>query len=177
MLNRLLNRLSNRLLAPPLTCLLICPVSRLVPRTLAALTGAATLATTPLLTPLQILAPSSPAEAGTCASHCGEPPLRFEPGGYVAVQIVNLTTGVIEVQESQGSDPFPVAPGRITQLERRGTTAANASILFWDTLGLALKAQLIKVDDHTLRVELHPNYHDPTDRSLYLRDDGRIDIF
>ncbi|MGA1282796.1 MAG: hypothetical protein ACO34J_01840 [Prochlorothrix sp.] len=121
--------------------------------------------------------PAAPAQAGTCASNCGEPPIKFEPGEYIAVQVVNLTQGLIEVQESQGSDPFPLAPGRVMQLERLGTTTVNSSVIFWDTLGLALKVKLVKEDDNTLRVELHPNYQPPSDRSIYLRDDGQIDIF
>ncbi|MEB3163649.1 MAG: hypothetical protein VKK80_10510 [Prochlorothrix sp.] len=121
--------------------------------------------------------PAAPAQAGTCASNCGEPPIKFEPGEYIAVQVVNLTEGLIEVQESQGSDPFPLAPGRVMQLERLGTTTVNSSVIFWDTLGLALKVKLVKEDDNTLRVELHPNYQPPSDRSIYLRDDGQIDIF
>ena len=136
----------------------------------------ATLALVPALDLVASPWTTAPALGGTCASNCGAPPLQFEPGELIAVQVVNLTQGLVEVQEAQGSDAFPLPPGRVTQLERLGSTTVNSSVLFWDTLGLGLKVKLVKVDDNTLRVELQPNYTPPGDRSIYLRDDGRIDI-
>lgn len=119
----------------------------------------------------------APVQAGTCASHCGPAPLQFTPGSYITVEWVNLTANVVEVQESEGSDPIPLAPGRSLQLYRLVTTRENSSLVFWDTLGLALKAQLSKPEPDLLRVELVSSYEPPGDRSLYLRDNGQVDTF
>lgn len=119
---------------------------------------------------------AAPAFGGTCASQCGDRPIQFQPGVPLAIQVINLTGNVVEVQEDQGGDPFPLPPGRMMQLDRLGNTTVNSSVLFWDTLGLGLRVKLIKTDDRTLRVELHPNYEPPGDRSIYLRDDGGIDV-
>ena len=115
--------------------------------------------------------------AGTCASQCGPSPLQFEPGERIQVELVNYTANLIEVQEAQGSDAIPLHPGRVIRLERWGTTIVNSSLVFWDTLGLALEAQISKPSDQLLRVEIHPGYHPPGDRSVYLRDDGQVEVF
>jgi hypothetical protein len=93
------------------------------------------------------------------------------------VELVNYTANLIEVQEAQGSDAIPLHPGRVIRLERWGTTIVNSSLVFWDTLGLALEAQISKPSDQLLRVEIHPGYHPPGDRSVYLRDDGQVEVF
>ncbi|MEM8603570.1 MAG: hypothetical protein AAGF24_07015 [Cyanobacteria bacterium P01_H01_bin.121] len=117
-----------------------------------------------------------PAQAGTCASNCGPAPLSFVPGDYVEVTITNLTNSLIEVQEPGGTDSIPVYPGRRILLPRLTTTRENASLVFWDVLGLPLRAQLQKSGTNRLTVELLPGYRPPGDRAVYLRDDGRVDV-
>lgn len=117
------------------------------------------------------------AYAGTCASHCGPPPLQFEPGQLIQVELINLTSNLVQVQEAQGSDSIPLHPGRTIRLNRWGNTTLNSSIVFWDALGLALQTKIIKPQDNLLRIELHPGYHPPGDRSVYIRDDGQIEVF
>jgi hypothetical protein len=134
----------------------------------------ATLTLAQLLIPLKTIPEVS---AGTCASHCGPAPLQFEPGDYIQVELVNYTPNLIEVQESQGSDAIPLHPGRVIRLNRWGTTVVNSSLVFWDSLGLALHAKVLKPKDNLLRVELYPGYYPPGDRSVYLRDDGQIEVF
>jgi len=96
------------------------------------------------------------------------------------VEVVNWTANVVEIQESEGSDAIALPPGRTIRFYRLGTTIENSSIVFWDTLGLSLRANLEKPEADLLRIELMP-FYDPKnplgDRSVYLRDDGQLQIF
>ena len=118
-----------------------------------------------------------PVQAGTCASQCGPAPLNFPPGTTIEVELVNLTPSIVLFQESGGSDPIPLPPGRTLRLPRLTTTIENASVTFWDSLGLAVKATLTKPQADVLRVQLVPDYDPPGEGAIYLRDDGRIDVF
>lgn len=118
-----------------------------------------------------------PTQAGTCASQCGPAPLSFEPGSTIEVEMVNLTSSIVLFQEAGGSDPIPLPPGRTLRLPRLTTTIENASLTFWDSLGLAVQANLEKPESDLLRVEILPEYNPPGQGAIYLRDDGRVDIF
>ncbi len=122
------------------------------------------------------LVPSAPAQAGTCASNCGPKPVRFVPGKPVEVEVVNQTAGLILLEEVQGSDPIPVAPTRSFRLTRRGDTIDNSSVVFWDSLGLPLKAKVTQPKPQLLRIEITPGFRPPGDRSVYLRDDGSLAV-
>ncbi|MGA0197629.1 MAG: hypothetical protein ACO3NK_00610 [Prochlorotrichaceae cyanobacterium] len=118
-----------------------------------------------------------PAQAGTCASECGPAPLSFTPGSPIEVEVVNLTANIILFEEAGGTDPIPLAPGRTLRLPRLTTTIENAALNFWDSLGLAVQARLTKSSASLLRVEILPEYDPPGQGALYLRDDGRVDVF
>jgi hypothetical protein len=93
------------------------------------------------------------------------------------VELWNGSANIVLVQEAGGSDPIPVAPGQILRLNRLATTVENASVTFWDTSGLAVKASLKKVQGDILEIKLTPDYESPGDGAVYLRDDGRVDVF
>jgi hypothetical protein len=118
------------------------------------------------------------AEAGTCASKCPKGGVKFAPGKLIAIEVANLTTGLIKVEDVEGSDPIAVSPGRTIRLSRRMTTgeANNASVVFWDSQGLALRAIVRQPQPLLMRVELRPGGV-VGDQSVYLKDDGRIAIF
>ena len=133
-----------------------------------------------LLSTALSLLPLTSMQAGTCTHPCGEAPLQFPPGSYVEVEVVNWTANVVEIQESEGSDAIALPSGRSIRFYRLGTTIENSSIVFWDILGLSLRATLKKPEDDLLRIELMP-FYDPEnplgDRSVYLRDDGQLQVF
>jgi hypothetical protein len=118
-----------------------------------------------------------PVQAGTCASQCGPAPLSFTPGSTIEVEVVNLSPSIVLFQEAGGSDPIPLPPGRTLRLPRLTTTIENASLTFWDSLGLAVKATLTKPQADVLRVQLLPDYDPPGEGTIYLRDDGRVEVF
>jgi hypothetical protein len=114
--------------------------------------------------------------AGTCASKCGRTPIQFTPGQHVRVVVFNATPRVIKVEKPYGIGQIPVRSRQQIRLEQGDGTEPNISVVFWDDTGRPLKAFVSKPDFGTLRVELRPSWEDKSDRSVYIQDDGRVNI-
>jgi hypothetical protein len=118
-----------------------------------------------------------PLQAGTCASKCGAKPLQFTPGQHIRLEIFNATSGLVRLQRPSNSDPIPLSPGKQLTLEDGEGTEPNVSLIFWDETGLPLKAVLSKPNFGTLKVEIRPGGRPPGDRSVYILNDGRVNLF
>ena len=118
----------------------------------------------------------NPAIAQTCASKCGASPLQFTPGQLVQVEVVNRTPRMLQLQRVETTESIQIQPGQVLKFEQAQVTEPNMSLLFWDDTGRALKATVSKPNLATLRVELRPNWQQPGDRSVYLRDDGMVNV-
>jgi hypothetical protein len=114
--------------------------------------------------------------AGTCASNCGKAPLQFTPGQRIRVQVVNSTPRVLKLQKPSITDPISLNPGQNLYLDQIEGTEPNTSLIFWDETGRSIQANLSKPNLATLRVELRPTARVPGDRSVYIQDDGRINV-
>ncbi|MDF5719090.1 MAG: hypothetical protein PUP91_01080 [Rhizonema sp. PD37] len=114
--------------------------------------------------------------AGTCASKCGLQPIQFTPGQRIQVKIVNRTSILVKFEKIQGTDPIFLRPGQELTLSQGDGTKPNVSLVFWDDMKLSLKAIVSKPNFGTLQVELRPNWRSPGDRSVYVRDDGRVNV-
>ncbi|MBD2516366.1 hypothetical protein H6G93_15360 [Nostoc sp. FACHB-973] len=119
----------------------------------------------------------SPTLAGTCASNCGSRPIQFTPGQHIRVEVVNSTPNLIKIQKPSGTDAISLSPGQKLNLEQIEGTEPNTSLIFWSETGLSLQAIVSKPNFGTLRLELRPTWRSPGDRSLYIMDDGRINVF
>lgn len=113
---------------------------------------------------------------GTCASQCGARPLQFTPGQYVRIEVINRTPRVLQLQKMNVTNLVSIAPGKAIQFPQMQVTEPNASIIFWDETGRALKAVVSQPHAQILRVELRPDWYPPGDRSIYIRDDGRVNV-
>ncbi|HBB31148.1 MAG TPA: hypothetical protein DDZ80_31100 [Cyanobacteria bacterium UBA8803] len=135
------------------------------------------LAATTLLLLLGVKHPH-PVLAETCVagSSCRQQPIKFVPGQRITVEVVNLTSGLVQLQQLYATDPLPVTPGQVVSFVRGGTTDSNFSVVLWDIQGLPLKVNILKTDARTLRIEVRPGGRPPGDRSVYLKDDGRVEI-
>ncbi len=120
-----------------------------------------------------------PATAGTCvaATSCGRQSIQFIPGQRITVEVANLTESVVQLQQVSSTDPLPISPGQVYSFVRGGRTDPNFSVVLWDAIGLPIKVELLKPQARTLRIEVHPGGRPPGDRSIYLRDDGRVAVF
>ncbi|MDF5708122.1 MAG: hypothetical protein PUP90_10690 [Nostoc sp. S4] len=115
--------------------------------------------------------------AGTCASKCGPRPIQFTPGQHIQIEVVNSTPNLIRIQKPSGTDAISLNPGQKLNLEQIEGTEPNTSLIFWSEKGLSLQAIVSKPNFGTLRLELRPTWRAPGDRSLYIMDDGRINVF
>ncbi|MEP0748862.1 MULTISPECIES: hypothetical protein [unclassified Coleofasciculus] len=118
-----------------------------------------------------------PALAGTCAAKCPPAPIQFVPGQRITYEVVNLTSSLVQMQKVVGTDPIPLNPGQVVSFTRGGGTDPNLSLLLWDATGLPLGVRLAKPNPRTLRIEVRPGGRPPGDRTIYLRDDGRVAVY
>ena len=118
-----------------------------------------------------------PSVAGTCAQKCPPAPIQFVPGQRITYEVVNLTSSLVQMQKVVGTDPIPLNPGQVVSFTRGGGTDPNLSLLLWDATGLPLGMRLSKPNPRTLRIEVRPGGRPPGDRTIYLRDDGRIAVY
>ncbi|MEA5572308.1 hypothetical protein [Calothrix sp. UHCC 0171] len=114
--------------------------------------------------------------AQTCASKCGKRPLQFVPGQLVSIEVTNKTPRLLKLQKIESSGFIQIQPGQTLKFQQTQVTEPNMSLVFWDDTGRALTANLSKPNFATLRVELRPNWYQPGDRSIYLRDDGMVNV-
>lgn len=119
------------------------------------------------------------ATAGTCVagSSCGQQPIKFIPGQRITVEVVNLTQRVVQLQKIAGTNPVIIRPGQVHSFGRGGRTEPNFSVVVWDAIGVPLKVNILKPEARTLRIEVRPGGRPPGDRSIYLKDDGRVAVF
>ncbi|MBW4612094.1 MAG: hypothetical protein KME21_02210 [Desmonostoc vinosum HA7617-LM4] len=115
--------------------------------------------------------------AGTCASKCGRRPIQFTPGQRIRIEVVNATSNLVKLERVQGGTPISLQPGQKLQLEPGGNTQPNLSLIFWSETELPLEAIVTKPNFGTLHLEIRPGWRYPGDRSLYILNDGSINVF
>ena len=114
--------------------------------------------------------------AQPCTAYCRSDEIRFTPGQQVGLQLVNLTAGLLQVQQSGRMHPYPLRPGQEIRLFFGEGTQPNLSLLFWDESDLPVRTLLFRPEDHVLRVEFLPS-GSFSDRSISILDDGRVVIY
>jgi hypothetical protein len=134
----------------------------------------ATLIATALL--LTSTSHSSVTLAGTCASRCGSRPIQFTPGQNIRLWVVNNTSNTVNLEKAPGAKPITIEPGQTLQLPQGDSLKSNISIIFWNNKGWPVQATVSKPDFGTLRVDIRPSRTYPGDRSIYILNDGRINV-
>ncbi len=118
------------------------------------------------------------ANARTCQNTCPAPVLQFIPGQRIKVQVLNGTENRVDIEKVAGTKPLSIAPGQQIEFERDSSTTPNLSVVFWDITSLAVKSSLSKPNPNTLRIELKSEHnYPPGDRSVYIHNDGRVEVF
>jgi hypothetical protein len=110
-------------------------------------------------------------------SSCGQTPVQFTPGDWISLEVVNRTQDLIMVQYVEAGDPQVVAPGQILTFARGSSSIPNMSLFFWNEQGLAIRAAIAQPGAQHLRVELSPQWSGVGDSTIFLRNDGRVDVF
>lgn len=118
------------------------------------------------------------ASAGTCAgASCRPQPIQFNVGQRINIEVINLTSNLVQMEKVKDTDAFVLSPGQQVSLIKGGSTEPNLSLVFWDVNGLRLKVNVAQPEARTLRIEIRSGGQIPGDRSVYLRDDGRVAVF
>jgi hypothetical protein len=115
-----------------------------------------------------------PATAQTCASQCATPPIQFQPGQRIEVQVHNRTQTPIMMENTQGDREVVLQPGQKLKFYRGGSTDPNLSIAFWEKTETPLNLALSKPKANILQIEVRFARQAPGDRSIYIANDGQI---
>ena len=127
---------------------------------------------------LKITSHAAIAQTCVAATSCPPQPIQFIPGETVTVEVINRTTSLVAIEQIQGTDAFTLDPGKTISFLRGGSVNPNFSVVLWDVQGLSLQFRLSQPQKKLLRVEVYlgdGDWYD--DRTIYLRNDGRLDIF
>ncbi|NJN75996.1 MAG: hypothetical protein HC796_07020 [Synechococcaceae cyanobacterium RL_1_2] len=118
------------------------------------------------------------AAIGTCVAQtsCFNRRIQFTPGDFVNVKVVNYTAGLIRLEYIQGGDPMIINPGEEYPFLWGSTADFNMSLVIWDETEVPLSFRPIQTSDRQLLLEIYPHYETPGDRSIYLKDDGQLDV-
>ncbi|MFH7245051.1 MAG: hypothetical protein ACHWZW_19615 [Spirulina sp.] len=130
---------------------------------LSALAGAMTLGTTTL-----------PALAQSCTSGCQSGQIQFTPGDRITVQVVNRSTVTIDLEQTPMTGPRTLRPGEAIELGFGWGTSPNISILFWPLQDRAIRLRLGRPEAQTLSVEIYSAPSEPSHRSIFVENDGRV---
>ncbi|NJL91082.1 MAG: hypothetical protein HC916_15810 [Coleofasciculaceae cyanobacterium SM2_1_6] len=114
------------------------------------------------------------AQTCTAGVNCPPPRVEFVPGQRIRVEIMNLTQTLVYAEKVQGEPPIDVIPGQVSFFVTAGGSINNLSVLIWDNRGSILTLRPVKVDNNTLRIEVRAGNTPPGDRTVYLRNDGRV---
>jgi hypothetical protein len=115
-----------------------------------------------------------PATAQTCASQCAAPPIQFQPGQRIEVQVHNRTQTPIMMENTQGDREVILQPGQKLKFYRGGSTDPNLAIAFWDKTETPLNLALSKPKANILQIEVRFARQAPGDRAIYIANDGQI---
>jgi hypothetical protein len=117
-----------------------------------------------------------PTLAQTCTVNCRSGEIQFTPGDRITVQVVNRSTVAVGIEQPPLSGPRTLAPGSTTELGFGWGTQPNISIFFWALADQPIRVNLSRPATTTLSVEIYSAASEPSDRSLFIENDGRVTV-
>ncbi len=132
---------------------------------LSAWVGVATLGTAHL-----------PALAQPCVAGCQSGQIQFTPGSRITVQVVNHSYVPISLEQPPMTGPRTLRHGEDIELGFGWGTSPNISLLFWALQDRAIRFRLGRPDSQTLSVEIYSAPSEPSHRSIFVENDGRVTI-
>ncbi|GEM_PF-2448127 len=117
------------------------------------------------------------AQSCVADTSCPPQPIQFIPGETITVEVINRTPSLIAIEQIQGTNAFTLDPQKTISFLRGGSITPNFSVVIWDVQGLSLRFKLSQPEKKLLRVEVYfGDGYDYDDHSIYLRNDGRLDV-
>lgn len=117
-----------------------------------------------------------PALAQTCIENCGSGQIQFTPGDRISVEVVNLSNVTVAAEQVPLLGPITLPPGASTMLGFGWGTTPNLSMFIWALEDQPIRYQLGRLDDTTLLVEVVTAPSEPSHRSVYIENDGRVRV-
>ncbi len=133
-----------------------------------------------LLNPVLAAAPLTmplPTDIGTCRDVCPVKGIQFKPGQRITVRVVNRTKRYISIENLAGAKPVILSGLKAIEFSKGGSSDPNPSIAIWEKNETPLRVKLSQPKPDQLVIELRFAAQKPGDQSIYLRNDGKVDIF
>ena len=118
-----------------------------------------------------------PAGIGTCKDLCPAKGIQFKPGQRITVRVVNRTKNYISIENLAGSKPVILSGLKAIEFSKGGNSDPNPSIVMWEKNETPLRVKLSQPKPDQLVIELRFAAQKPGDQSIYLRNDGKVDVF
>jgi hypothetical protein len=115
-----------------------------------------------------------PALAQTCVENCLSGQIQFTPGDRISVEVVNLSRVTVATEQVPLRGPITLPPGSSTTVGFGWGTTPNLSMFIWALEDQPIRYQLGRLDDTTLLVEVITAPSEPSNRSVYIENDGRV---
>ncbi len=121
--------------------------------------------------------PATPG-VGTCrGKNCPPLGIRFKPGQRIKVEIFNRTDRPISIEKVAGSQPLVLQGRAKVSFYQGGVNSDNPSVVFWERNETPIRVKLSQPKPDHLFIDLSFAAKKPGDQSVYVRNDGRVDIF
>ncbi|MBC7515753.1 MAG: hypothetical protein H7237_04880 [Alkalinema sp. FL-bin-369] len=118
-----------------------------------------------------------PVDIGTCKDLCPAKGIQFKPGQRITVRVVNRTRHYISIENLAGSKPVILSGLKAIEFSKGGNSDPNPSIAVWEENKTPLRVKLSQPKPDQLVIELRFAAQKPGDQSVYLRNDGKVDVF
>jgi len=114
---------------------------------------------------------------GTCRTNCPLGRIQFKPGSPIQIQIFNRTDRPISVEKVADSTPIMLQGKQKIVFSQGGKKSDNPSIVFWERNETPIRVKLSQPKANVLSIDLSFAAQKPSDQSVYVRNDGRVDVF
>ena len=112
--------------------------------------------------------------AAPCTTNCGSGQIQFTPGDRITVQVVNVGSRPLSLEQPPVLGPRLLYTGNTVEMQVGWTTQPNPSFFFWSQDRLPVRARLSRPAPNTLRVEVFNAPSEPSNRSVMIEADGRV---
>jgi hypothetical protein len=109
-----------------------------------------------------------------CVENCGSGQIQVTPGDRISIEIMNSSFVTVAVEQVPLLGPVTLPPGSTTNLGFGWGTTPNLSMFIWALDDRPIRYQLGRLDDTTLLVEVVAAPSEPSDRSIFIENDGRV---
>jgi hypothetical protein len=112
--------------------------------------------------------------AAPCTTNCGSGQIQFTPGDRITVQVVNVGSRPLSLEQPPVLGPRVLYTGNTVEMQIGWTAQPNPSFFFWSQERLPVRARLHRPAPNTLRVEVFDASSEPSNRSVIIEADGRV---